>query len=50
VKSRQSEAQSFTDQDVDDLIAFYNSSAGQAMIKARPPEVETAVAAFLARR
>ena len=50
VKPRQSEAESFSDQDLDDLIAFYNSPAGQAMIKARPPAVETALAAFLARR
>jgi hypothetical protein len=50
VKPRQPEAASFTDQDLDDLIAFYNSSAGQAMIKAQPPGVETALAAFLARR
>ena len=50
VKPRQSEAESFSDQDLDDLIAFYNSSAGQAMIKAQPPAVETALAAFLARQ
>src|SRR5215469_10584031 len=37
VKPRQSEAESFTDQDLDDLIAFYNSSAGQGMIKAETP-------------
>jgi hypothetical protein len=37
MKPRQSEAESFTDQDLDDLIAFYNSPAGQTMIKARPP-------------
>jgi Uncharacterized protein conserved in bacteria (DUF2059) len=50
VKPRQSEAESFSDQDLDDLIAFYNSPAGQAMIKAQPQAVETALAAFLARR
>lgn len=50
VKPRQSEAESFSDQELDDLIAFYNSPAGQAMIKTQPPAVETALAAFLARR
>jgi hypothetical protein len=50
VKPGQSEAESFSDQDLDDLIAFYNSPAGQAMIKAQTPAVETAFAAFLARR
>jgi hypothetical protein len=50
VKPRESGAESFSDQDLDDLIAFYNSPAGQAMIKAQPPAVETALAAFLARR
>jgi hypothetical protein len=50
VKPRQPEAESFTDRDLDDLIAFYNSPAGQEMIKAQPPAVETALAAFLARR
>jgi hypothetical protein len=50
LKPRQSDAESFSNQDLDDLIAFYNSPAGQAMIKAQPPTVETALAAFLARR
>jgi hypothetical protein len=50
VKPGQSEAESFSDHDLDDLIAFYNSPAGQAMIKAQPPAVETALAAFLDRR
>jgi hypothetical protein len=50
VKPRQSEAESFTDQDLDDLIAFYNSSTGQGMIKAKPPAVESALSAFLAGR
>ncbi len=50
VKPNQSEAESFSDQELDDLIAFYNSPAGQTMIKAQPPNVETALAAFLARR
>ena len=49
-KPRQSEAESFSDLDLDDLIAFYNSPAGQAMIKVQPPAVETALMAFLARR
>jgi hypothetical protein len=50
VKPRQAEAESFSDRDLDDLIAFYNSPAGQAMIKAQPPAIETALTAFLARR
>jgi len=50
VKPRQSEAELFSDQELDDLIAFYNSPAGQAMIKGQQPAVETALAAFLARR
>jgi len=43
-------ADAYTEQQLDDLIAFYNSPAGQAMIRAQPPVVETALAAFLARR
>ncbi|HUA63283.1 MAG TPA: DUF2059 domain-containing protein [Verrucomicrobiae bacterium] len=50
VKPRGPEADAFSNQDLDDLIAFYNSPAGQAMIAAQHPEVETAIAAFLARR
>lgn len=48
VKPLQSEAESLSNQELDDLIAFYNSPAGQAMITAQPPAIETAVAAFLA--
>jgi hypothetical protein len=49
VKRSQSQAESFSDQELDDLLAFYTSPAGQAMIKAQSPVVETALAAFLAR-
>ncbi len=45
------QASAFTEDELDDLIAFYNSPAGQSMIRASRPseEIKLAVAQFIAR-